>query len=111
MIGAQDEVIYLDFSTRKIAALGLNIQSLIQTLQNQNAVQPSGVVQAGPERISLRVSGQFISEESLRAINLRVNDRFFRAERRRDDHARLQGSARPAVPLRRPAGDRARHRA
>ena len=57
VIGAQDEVIYLDFSARKLAALGLNIQSLVQTLQNQNAVQPSGVVQDGPERISLRVSG------------------------------------------------------
>ncbi len=77
VIGAQDEVIYLDFSTRKLAALGLDVQAVIQTLQNQNAVQPSGVVQAGPEQISLRVSGQFRSEESLRAINLRVNDRFF----------------------------------
>ena len=48
------------------------------TLQAQNAVVPSGVVEAGPERIVLRVGGQFISEESLRAINLRVNDRFFR---------------------------------
>ena len=35
-------------------------------------------MQAGPERISLRVGGQFSSEESLRGINLRVNDRFFR---------------------------------
>ena len=77
LIGAQDEVIYLDFSARKLAALGLNVQSLVETLQNQNAVQPSGVVQAGPERISLRVSGQFMSEDSLRSINLRVNDRFF----------------------------------
>ncbi|WP_131114116.1 efflux RND transporter permease subunit [Lichenihabitans psoromatis] len=78
VIGAQDEVIYLDISIRKLASLGLNVQSLVQTLQNQNAVQPSGVVQAGPERISLRVGGQFTSEDSLRAINLRVNDRFFR---------------------------------
>ena len=36
------------------------------------------MVEAGPERIVLRVGGQFISEESLRSINLRVNDRFFR---------------------------------
>ena len=78
VIGAQDEVIYLDISIRKLAALGLNVQSLIDTLKNQNAVQPSGVVQAGPEEVSLRVSGQFASEDSLRAINLRVNDRFFR---------------------------------
>ncbi|MET2828835.1 efflux RND transporter permease subunit [Mesorhizobium shangrilense] len=78
LIGAQDEAIYLEFSTRQIAALGLNQQAIVASLQAQNAIAPSGVIQTGPERISVRVSGQFTSEESLRAINLRVNDRFFR---------------------------------
>src|SRR5689334_8691118 len=77
IIGTQDEAIYLEFSTRKIASLGLDTSSIIATLQAQNAVAPSGVFQAGPERISVRVSGQFASEASLKAINLRVNDRFF----------------------------------
>ncbi|WP_395448847.1 efflux RND transporter permease subunit [Aminobacter sp. UC22_36] len=78
LIGAQDEVIYLEFSTRQIAALGLNQQAVVASLQAQNAIAPSGVIQAGPERIAVRVGGQFASEESLKAINLRVNDRFFR---------------------------------
>ncbi|AWN46563.1 ACR family transporter [Methylobacterium terrae] len=78
IIGAQDEMIYLDFSTRKLAGLGVDIQSVIKTLQAQNAVAPSGVIQAGPERVSVRVGGQFTDENSLKAINLRVNDRFFR---------------------------------
>ncbi len=78
LIGAQDEAIYLEFSTRQIAALGLDQQAILQALQDQNAITPSGVVEAGPERISVRVSGQFNSEADLRAVNLRVNDRFFR---------------------------------
>ncbi|MGX7708909.1 efflux RND transporter permease subunit [Methylobacterium sp. Gmos1] len=78
IIGAQDEVISLDFSTRKLAGLGVDVQSLIKSLQAQNAVAPSGVIQAGPERVSVRVGGQFTDENSLKAINLRVNDRFFR---------------------------------
>jgi multidrug efflux pump subunit AcrB len=77
ILGAQDEVIYLEFSTRKIAALGLDIPSIVNSLRAQNAIAPSGELQAGPERVSVRVSGQFTSEASLRAINLRVNDRFF----------------------------------
>ncbi len=77
ILGAQDEVIYLEFSTRKIAALGLDIRSIVASLQAQNAVAPSGVFQEGPERISVRVSGQFTSEASLTAVNLRVNNRFF----------------------------------
>ncbi|RXT55953.1 ACR family transporter [Bosea sp. Tri-44] len=78
LIGAQDEVIFLEFSTREMAALGVSQQEVIQTLQAQNAIAPSGVIEAGRERISVRVSGQFTSEESLRGLNLRVNDRFFR---------------------------------
>jgi multidrug efflux pump len=78
LIGAQDEAIFLEFSTRQIAALGLDQQAVVATLRAQNAISPSGVIQAGPERISVRVGGQFTSEESLRNINLRVNDRFFR---------------------------------
>jgi multidrug efflux pump len=77
ILGAQDEVIYLEFSTRKIAALGLDIPSIVNSLRAQNAIAPSGELQAGRERVSVRVSGQFTSEASLRAINLRVNDRFF----------------------------------
>jgi len=77
VIGAQDEVIYLEFSTRKLAALGLDQRAILSSLQAQNAITPSGVLQAGPERVSVRVNGQFTSDESLKAINLRINDRFF----------------------------------
>lgn len=77
IIGAQPETIYLEFSTRKIAGLGLNQQAIIASLRSQNAITPSGVVQAGPERISIRMGGEFTSEESLKAINLSVNDKFF----------------------------------
>ncbi|TWD46082.1 multidrug efflux pump subunit AcrB [Agrobacterium vitis] len=78
VIGAQDEVIYLEFSTQKLAALGLDQSAVVSTLQAQNAVTQSGIMQAGPEAIALRVGGNFKSEQSLRDVNLRVNDRFFR---------------------------------
>ncbi|WP_049854472.1 efflux RND transporter permease subunit [Dickeya fangzhongdai] len=77
IIGAQDEVIYLEFSTRKIAALGIDKSDILATLQAQNAVTQSGFIQTNGERIALRVGGRFISEDSLRAINLQVNHRFF----------------------------------
>jgi hypothetical protein len=77
ILGARDEAVYLDFSTRKVAALGLDAQAVANSLRAQNAIAPSGTIEAGPERISVRVDGQFTSEASLRAINLRVNDRFF----------------------------------
>ena len=83
----------------QIANLGLDLQAVIQALQNQNAIVPSGVIQAGPERVSVRVSGHFASEESLKAFNLRVNDRFFPPQRCGRHQARLRRSANRAVPL------------
>jgi multidrug efflux pump subunit AcrB len=77
-IGVQDEKIYLEFSTQQLASLGIDPNALAQTLQTQNAIQPSGVVTAGPEKIAVRVSGAFTSEQSLKDINFRANNRFFR---------------------------------
>ncbi|MFV3325654.1 efflux RND transporter permease subunit [Pseudomonas sp. NY15372] len=78
MVGTQDEVLYLNFSTRKLAALGIDQRQVMQALQSQNAVTPAGVIEAGPERISVRTTGQFASEKDLETVNLRINDRFFR---------------------------------
>ncbi|NQD73108.1 efflux RND transporter permease subunit [Pseudomonas sp. CM27] len=78
MVGTQDEVLYLNFSTRKLAALGIDQRQVMQALQSQNAVTPAGVIEAGPERISVRTTGQFASEKDLQSVNLRINDRFFR---------------------------------
>lgn len=78
IFGTRDEVIYLEFSTERLAALGLNQQAVQATLASQNAILPSGVIESGPERILVRLGGQFSGTESLEQINLRVGDRFFR---------------------------------
>src|SRR4029453_15189227 len=65
LLGTQDEKVYLEFSTHQLAAMGLDISELIQTLQAQNAIQPSGTVDSDAEKFAIRVSGQFTSEESL----------------------------------------------
>ena len=78
LLGTQDEKIYLEFSNQQLAAMGLDISQLVQTLQAQNAIQPSGTLNADVEKIAIRVSGQFTSEENLKAINFRANGRFFR---------------------------------
>ncbi len=76
MIGAQDEKVYLEFSTQKIAALGLDAATIAQILQAQNALVPAGTMDSGPERIAIRVSGAFTSEKSLEDINFYANGRY-----------------------------------
>ncbi|MCY1126499.1 efflux RND transporter permease subunit [Frigidibacter sp. RF13] len=78
IFGTRDEVIFLEFSTERLAALGLNQQAVQATLAAQNAIVPSGVIEAGPERVLVRIGGQFSGTQSLQDINLRVGDRFFR---------------------------------
>ncbi len=77
LLGEQDEDIYLEFSPSRLAALGLNLDEVMSTLTNQNAIAPSGVIQSGPERILVRVDGQFSTTTSISNVNLRVGDRYF----------------------------------
>src|SRR3954451_5695939 len=105
LIGTQDENIYLEFSTRHLATLGLDTDSLLQTLQAQNSVAPSGSVDSGSEHIRIRVSGSFTSEESLKSVNFRANGRFFRLTDIATVKRGLCRSASADVPLQRRTRD------
>lgn len=78
LIGTQDEVISIDFSTQQLATLGISAQQVIAQLQAQNAIAPSGTIQANGEKVLVRVGGQFTSEADLARINLQQGDVFFR---------------------------------
>jgi multidrug efflux pump subunit AcrB len=78
ILGAQDEQIFLEFSTQRLAALGLDYPALIAALQAQNVVRPAGVLQTGDEQVALRVSGAFDSEADIRAINFVADGRTIR---------------------------------
>lgn len=78
LIGTQDEVISITFSTQKLATLGISAQSVMSQLQAQNAVTPAGTIQANGEKVAVRVGGQFASEDDLKSVNLQQGDTFFR---------------------------------
>jgi len=59
LIGAQDEKIYLEFDTHLLTGLGIDRGQIIQTLKDQNAVTPSGIIQTPSEKFAVRVSGAF----------------------------------------------------
>ena len=78
ILGAQDEQIIIEFSTEKLAGLGIDRAALIAALQAQNAVSPAGALETGDEKISLRVSGAFESELDILAINIASNGKLLR---------------------------------
>jgi multidrug efflux pump subunit AcrB len=96
ILGTQDERVYVEFSTEQLAGLGLDRVELIAALQAQNAVSPAGVVQTADEKILVRVSGAFQSEQDLLAVNFVANGRMIRL----GDIAQVtRGPADPAQPM------------
>ena len=77
LVGTQDPVIFLEFSARRLAALGLDTATVLDTLANQNAITPSGIIRTPGEKVMVRVSGRFSTAEDLAATTLRVGDTFF----------------------------------
>ncbi len=78
ILGAQAERIFVEFSLEKLAGLGLDRAALIAALEAQNVVRPSGIVHTGDERLTIRVSGAFRSEQDVRDVNFAAGGRMLR---------------------------------
>jgi multidrug efflux pump subunit AcrB len=78
ILGAQDEQIYVEFSTSQLAGLGIDRAALVDALQAQNAVIPAGSLQTGDEKLLIRVTGAFKSESDLLDVNFSSNGRLIR---------------------------------
>ena len=96
MLGAQDERVFVEFSMEQLAGLGIDRAALIAALQAQNVVSPAGTIQTANEKLLLRVTGAFESEQDLRNINFVAGGRMIRL---RDIAEIRRGFADPPQPL------------
>ena len=96
ILGAQDERIYIEFSTHRLAELGLDRLALVKALESQNAVVPSGVIRTKDETMLMDVSGRFASESDLRQINFAINSTMLRLS---DIATISRGYADPPQPM------------
>jgi multidrug efflux pump len=78
VIGDQEEKVFIELSNIKLAALGVDIATIVQAMQAQNAVTPGGAVETATDKIFVRASGGFSSIESIRNFTLRANGRVFK---------------------------------
>ena len=78
LIGVQEEKIFVEISHAKLAMLGIDPLLIYDALQKQNAKVPSGFFETPTDRMRLRVSGDFTSEESVREIGVQAGEQFFR---------------------------------
>ncbi len=96
LLGAQDEQIFIEFSTQELAGLGIDRAALLAALRAQNAVSPAGSLETGEEKILLRVSGAFGSEADLLNVNFLSNGRLIRL---RDIATVRRGYSDPPQPM------------
>jgi multidrug efflux pump subunit AcrB len=77
-LGTQDERIYVEFSTHRLAELGMDRMELVQALVSQNAVVPSGVITTKNEAVLMDVTGRFASEKDLAQFNFAFGGKMLR---------------------------------
>ena len=72
LAGVQQEVIYVEVSRQKLAALRIPETAIYQTLHEQNVVEEAGAVRSGNYRLSIRPSGEVDSVEMIKDVLIHV---------------------------------------
>jgi multidrug efflux pump subunit AcrB len=78
LYGTQDEKIFVEFSSAKLATLGVTTDQIFQSLARQNAVVPAGVVETTAQRVPLRVTGALDGVMTVAQTPVEANGRVFR---------------------------------
>ncbi|MBB3978359.1 multidrug efflux pump subunit AcrB [Rhizobium azooxidifex] len=96
MLGTQDETIFIEFSTQRLASIGLSSATIISTIQAQNAVLPAGTVTTDADRTVLEVSGDLKDENDIRNLNIPTSSGFVRLG---DIASVVRGTVDPPQPM------------
>lgn len=95
LLGVQDEKLFIDLSSQRLATLGIDPSTLAQTIAQQNAILGAGFFETAGTRIQLRPSGAFNSPAALAEVLIRLNGRTLRLGDIADIH---RGYAEPPNP-------------
>ena len=78
LIGKQAKRIYVEFSHERLAALGITPLAIAESLKSQNAMLPAGQIDTRGDRVMVRLSGQFRSEDDIRDVPITAGGRTIR---------------------------------
>ena len=72
VFGAQDEKVFVEFSQKRLAQLGLDLTQVLAQIGQQNAVESAGTINSPTDFVQVRVAGQFNSVDELKAFAIRA---------------------------------------
>ncbi len=95
LIGVKIEKIHIEMENEKLAQLGIPPGMILNTVQAQNAMVPSGMIETKTDNMNIRVSGMFENIDAIRELPIRANGKTFRL----GDIAKVsRGYAEPSDP-------------
>ena len=95
LLGVQTEKIYIEMENNKLAQLGVDPSLITSTLQAQNAMSASGMLETSSDNVYLRITGMFEKLDDIASIPIQANGRTLRL----GDIAKItRGYAEPTDP-------------
>lgn len=77
LVGKQDQQIYVEFSHKRLSALGVQPQQIFEAIQRQNAMLRSGSVDTVNERIYVRVTRDLDHAQQIEQVPIQAGGRVF----------------------------------
>jgi len=78
IVGVRAQRIFIEFSHRKLATLGITPQTIFDSVARQNAVTPAGTIETSADRIDVRVTGAFKGEAAIAEVPIEAGGATFR---------------------------------
>jgi multidrug efflux pump len=78
VLGKQAERVYVEVSTRRLAALGIPPSAVFDALARQNLVTPAGSADTAHDRVQVRVDGRLNGEQDVSNVTLEVGGQLLR---------------------------------
>ncbi|REH38941.1 multidrug efflux pump subunit AcrB [Paraperlucidibaca baekdonensis] len=78
ILGEQAEKVYVELSTRRLAALGLSPQAVFAAIAEQNQVRPAGAVDTYNDRVFARIDGSLQSAADVAEVSIEAGGNLLR---------------------------------
>ncbi|MEM9029657.1 MAG: efflux RND transporter permease subunit [Pseudomonadota bacterium] len=72
LYGTQDQRVWLEFDPRRLAAVGVQLEQVLNDLKNQNIILPAGRIDANGSNIVLEANGDLRSLDAIKGVLTKV---------------------------------------